>query len=67
MASNVGFWLEDEIIEQIVSLQGRYAVVESPPFNREKFTKSEICRKAVEFGLAKLESECKAAEGRSGD
>lgn len=65
MASNVGFFLDDEVVAQIVSLQTRYAVVERPPLDRPQFTKSEIMRKAMEAGIAKLEAECAEADDQA--
>jgi len=65
MASNVGFWLDDAVIEQIVSLQSRYAAVERPPLDRTQFTKSEIMRKAMEAGLASMEAQCAEADDQA--
>jgi hypothetical protein len=65
MASNVGFFLDDEVVQQIVNLQTRYAVVEKPPLDRPQFTKSEIMRRAMEAGIAKLEDDCAQAESQA--
>lgn len=65
MALQLNFFVDQDLWNQVAALQSRYAAVTKPPLDRAEWSRSEICRRALEAGLALMEVECLEAEGRA--